>query len=304
MDLRLSADGQLMVIHDDTLDRTTNATGPMRDLTAAQLGSLDNAFWFVPNCWSCHDRPASEYTLRGVRTGERPAPAGYTADDFGVPTFRQVLDTFPDRLLDVEIKDGPDGMAAAEKLATVLHGTARAARVVVVSFDDAILAHFQELAPDVATSPGLTATAGWTLGGRPPLPGNASLQVPPVYSGLEVVNQQFVDDAHAADLAVWVWFNGNDDDVPSVWNHLLDLGVDGLITGKPQQLQTVLTQRDQRFRTPPTFGLRIHGNRADLRVACPALAAGRCRRAGRDHDGWIAARPCCRRRRSGRRARG
>ena len=36
-----------------------------------------------------------------------------------------------------------------------------------------------------------------------------------MYSGLEVVTQQFVDDAHAAHMAVWVWFNGNDDDVPS-----------------------------------------------------------------------------------------
>ncbi len=279
LDLRLSKDAQLMVVHDDTVDRTTNATGTVRDLTAAQLQALDNAHWFVPGCWSCHDRPPAEYTLRGIRTGARPAPSGYTPGDFTIPTFRQVLDVFPDRLLDVEIKDGPDGMAAAEALAAILDGTPRGQRVTVVSFDDDILAHFHALAPDVAISPGLGATTDWFLSTRPELPGHVSLQVPPVYSGIDVVSQQFVDDAHRARLAVWVWFNGNDDDVASEWNRLLDLGVDGLITGKPRQLQQVLDARDQHFRTPLGFGTAVHrvGARARIRVSCPALAADRCR---------------------------
>ena len=158
MDLRLSRDRQLVVVHDDTLDRTTNATGAVRDRTVAELQALDNANWFVPNCWSCHDRPAAEYSLRGVRTGARPAPAGYSAADFTIPTFQQVVDAFPDRLLDVEIKDGPDGFATAEALAAVLNASPHGARVVVVSFDDAILEHFRALAPTIATSPGLSAT--------------------------------------------------------------------------------------------------------------------------------------------------
>ena len=278
MDLRLSADRQLMVIHDDTLDRTTGATGLVRDRSAAQLQALDNAYWFVPNCWSCHDRPVGDYSLRGIRNGDRAAPAGHTADDFAIPTFRQVLDRFPDRLLDVEIKDGPDGMAAAEALAGILTGTARGARVVVVSFDDTILTRFRELAPDVATSPGLDATTNWFIGPRVALPGNAALQVPPVYSGIPVVSQQFVDDAHTAGLGVWVWFNGNDDDVAAEWNRLLDLGVDGLITGKPRQLQAVLDARDEAFRTPLAVGpaVRIHHHRASVVVTCPASASDRC----------------------------
>lgn len=278
MDLRLSADGELMVVHDDTVDRTTGATGLVRDRTAAELQALDNAYWFVPDCWSCHDRPASDYAFRGVRTGAVAPPAGHTADDFAIPTFQQVLDRFPDRLLDVEIKDGPDGMAAAERLAAVLNGSARGTRVVVVSFDDAILAHFRALAPDVATSPGLGETTDWFLGTRGELPGQAAVQVPPVFSGLDIVTQQMVDDAHASRLAVWVWFNGNDDDVASEWNRLLDLGVDGLITGKPRQLQAVLDARDASFRTPLDVGPRAYARRGDLRVpvACPALAADRC----------------------------
>lgn len=278
MDLRLSSDQQLMVIHDDTVDRTTGATGLVRDRTAAQLQALDNAYWFVPNCWSCPGQPAADYQLRGIRTGSVAPPSGHTAADFAIPTFQQVLDRFPDRLLDVEIKDGPDGMAAAEKLAAVLNASPRGARVVVVSFDDAILAHFRALAPDIATSPGLGATTDWFLGTRGELPGQASVQVPPVYAGLDIVTQQMVDDAHASNLAVWVWFNGNDDDVASEWNRLLDLGVDGLITGKPRQLQVVLDARDASFRTALDVGPTARFRRGDLRVpvGCPALAADRC----------------------------
>ncbi len=277
MDLRLSRDGQLMVVHDDTVDRTTNANGSVRDFTASELQALDNAYWFVPNCWSCHDRPAAEYSLRGVRTGVVAPPAGYQPDDFAIPTFEQILTTFPDRLLDVEIKDGPDGMLAAEKLAARLTGSPRGQRVVVVSFDDDILAHFRALAPDIATSPGLGETTEWFLGDRGALPGKVALQVPPVYSGLEIVTQEFVVDAHAANLAVWVWFNGNDDDVPDEWNRLLDLGVDGLITGKPALLQTVLDARGQHFRSGLRVGpIEARGRRARVTVGCPMVAADRC----------------------------
>lgn len=277
MDIRLSRDGVLMVVHDDTVDRTTNATGPVRDFTAAELGALDNAHWFVPECWSCHGLPDSAYTLRGVRTGAQPPPAGHTPDDFAIPTLAAVMDRFPDRLLDIEIKDGPDGMAAAEQLAALLTGTARGQRVVVVSFDDDILAHFRSLAPDVPTSPGLGETTEWFLGDRPALPGKVAVQVPPVYAGLEIVTQEFVDDAHAVNMAVWVWFNGNDDDVPAEWNRLLDLGVDGLITGKPRLLQTVLDARDEHFRSGLRVGpVTVHARRARVSVGCPALAADRC----------------------------
>ncbi len=278
LDLRLSADRQLVVVHDDSVDRTTNGTGAVRDRTVAELQALDNAYWFVPNCWSCPDRPASEYSLRGVRTGDRPAPPGYGPDDFTIPTFQQVLDSFPDRLLDVEIKDGPDGMATAEALAAVLAGSPHASRVVVVSFDDEIIDRFRSLAPEVVTSPGLSATTTWFLGTRGTLPGQAALQVPPVFSGIDVVSAQFVDDAHASHLAVWVWFNGNDDDVPAEWNRLLDLGVDGLITGKPRQLQAVLDARSASFRTPLEVGptLDVRRGRARVDVGCSALTADRC----------------------------
>jgi len=278
MDVRLSADDQLVVVHDATVDRTTGATGPVRDRTAAELQQLDNAYWFVPGCWSCHDRPESEYVYREIRTGVKPPPRGFTPADFTIPTLRQVFDRFPDRLLDIEIKDGPDGMRAAEKLAALLHETGRGDRVAVASFDDAILEHFKALAPEVATSPGLARMTGWFFD-RTPMPEHRVLQVPPVYTGLTVVTPEFVADAHRLGLAVHVWFNGDDDDVPAVWDALLDMGVDGLITGKPKLLQQTLDRREQVFRVAPavTGPLGTGFLQARLPVHCPALAADRCR---------------------------
>ncbi len=277
MDVRLSADGALVVHHDETLDRTTNATGVVRDRTVAELQSLDNAYWFVPNCWSCHDRPEAEYAYRGIRTGARPAPMGFTSDDFTIPTLEQVAAAFPSRLLDVEIKDGVDGMAAAEALAAFIADHGPADRYLVASFDDDILAHFKSLAPHVATSPGLNETIEW-FATREAMPHHEVLQVPPVFSGIEVVTQQFVDDAHADGLAVWVWFNGTDDDAPDEWNRLVDLGVDALLTGKPKAAQALLVERGVAFRAAPDLvaGFEPPG-RLHVTYRCPVVHVDRCR---------------------------
>lgn len=277
MDVRLSADGVLMVQHDDTVDRTTEATGPVGTRTAAELQALDNGYWFVPECWSCHDRPVGEYAYRGIRTGERPPPGGFVASDFAIPTLAEVAATFPDRILDVEIKDGPTGMAAAAALAAFIAGHGPADRYLVASFDDAILAHFKTLAPAVATSPGLNEMITW-FAVRGPLPAHRVLQVPPVYSGIEVVSRQFVDDAHANGLAVWVWFNGNDDDAPAEWQRLMDLGVDALLTGKPRLAQAELEARAAQFAAAPTVAPSVPAGRhvAEVSVSCPAVHVATC----------------------------
>jgi glycerophosphoryl diester phosphodiesterase len=281
MDLRLSADGELMVIHDDTVARTTEGTGRVEDLTAGQMQALDNAYWFVPDCWSCHDRPSAEYLYRGVRTGEVPPPAGYHADDFRIPTLREVLEAFPDRLLDLEIKVGSsrDG-DAARALAAMLREYGRTDDVIVVSFGDDVLREFHDAAPEVATSPGLAESTAWFFDRRP-LPGRSVLQVPPTYSGIDVVTPAMVADAHAVGLAVWVWLEGNSQENEAFYSSLLDMGVDGIIASKPVVMERTLRRRGTVFTTPVTIapaadpaGLR--GNRLPLTLECPERVASRC----------------------------
>lgn len=242
LDLRLSADGVIMVQHDETVDRLTGTSGAVTSYTAAQLQAMDNAYWFVPNCWSCHDRDPSEYRLRGVRTGSVPPPAGATADEFGIPTLEEVVQRFPDRRLNVEIKDGIPG---AEALAAFIGTHGPADRYIVLAFDDATVQRFHELAPDVPVGPGLQTVTAW-FGTRGPLPPYRYLEVPPVYGAIEVVTPKFVADAHAAGLKVYVWFNGTDDDVPEVWQRLLAMGVDGLDTARPAAAEPYIAAENAR----------------------------------------------------------
>ncbi|HEY5334541.1 MAG TPA: glycerophosphodiester phosphodiesterase family protein, partial [Mycobacteriales bacterium] len=76
VDIQMSKDDIPVLIHSETADSSTNGTGNVSDLTAAQLAQLDAAYWWVPDCGtSCKGKPASAYVDRGIRTGTEPLPA-------------------------------------------------------------------------------------------------------------------------------------------------------------------------------------------------------------------------------------
>ena len=116
-----------------------------------------------------------------------------------------------------------------------------------MSFDDANVAYFKSLLPDVATSPGTTGVTQFFFD-RQPQPDHTVLQVPPEYElngvTIPVVSQQFVDDAHNAGLAVWVWMNGRDEENAEFYDHLLDMGVDGILGSAPRVARSVIDARD------------------------------------------------------------
>ena len=119
-DVQLSKDGVLVVQHDDTVDRTTNATGKIADKTYAELNKLDNAYYFTETC-TCKDQPEAAYIYRGVRTGEKAPPEGYTPDDFTIPKFEDIARQYPDYMLNIEIKgEYPAAVPAADELARIL----------------------------------------------------------------------------------------------------------------------------------------------------------------------------------------
>jgi glycerophosphoryl diester phosphodiesterase len=236
LDVQVSADGVLMVQHDDTLDRTTNGTGPVDALTATQLHALDNAYWFTRVCNTCKDRPPSDYVWRGVRTGATPPPPGYTPDDFTIPTFASVATRFAGLPLNIEIKGTATdnvGMPSAGALAAALHELGREQSVVVTSFDDAVLAAFHRRAPNVALSPGLDATAAWVLSGTALPNGMHILQIPPEYQGLTVLTPDLIARTHAARYTVWVWPNGGRYETAAGYQQLFAMGVDGIDASKP-----------------------------------------------------------------------
>lgn len=237
LDVQSTKDGQLVSLHDATVDRTTNGTGQVRDLTLAQVQALDAGYDF--------GGPA--YPFRGIRTNDKPAPDGYTADDFRIPSLTEVMRAFPDTPINIEIKGASDTDTAsylrtASLLAGVLNASGRT-DVIVVSFEQLAVSYFHTLAPKIALAPGIVGILGfWSLG-LPPGPGVKALQVPVEYNGIRIVTADFVRRAHTRGYAVHVWFSGGAEN-EALYNELLDLCVDGMMPAYPTRLEKVLDDRN------------------------------------------------------------
>jgi glycerophosphoryl diester phosphodiesterase len=245
IDVHATADGELVVLHDTTVDRTTDGSGVVQEMTLAEIQALDAAHWFVPGRNAVHDAAEAEYVLRGIRTGAKAPPPGCTADDFRIPTLREVLTEFPTVMMNIEIKNGPpQGTGYERELADLLAEFGRGDDTILASFVDTWTETFRVYNMEVSTSTGTAQTGlfkGTSLAvapGAPPLMHEA-FQVPIEFEGVPVVDADFVADAHANGMAVHVW-TINDAETME-W--LLDLGVDGIMTAEPTVLEQVLQQR-------------------------------------------------------------
>ena len=209
-DLHRTADGVAVLLHDDTLDRTTNGTGPLARLT-----------------WDQASRLRDHSGGRLVRLDE-------------------VLADFPELRLNLDVKEDAVVGPALRVVAEAGAGD----RVCFASFSDRRLRAVRRLTEGaVATSLGRGEIARLLVtgraGGRPAPPADASVahavcvQAPPRHRGLTVVTPQFVRRAHRLGLQVHVW---TIDDAPTM-HRLLDMGVDGIVTDRPTLLRSVLTDR-------------------------------------------------------------
>ncbi len=233
LDVRLTADGVLVVHHDDDTGRTADQDLIVHEATFDDLRALDNAYWFTDSC-TCTDQPDDAYVWRGVRTGDEAAPDGFTADDFAIATFEEVLQTFPGWVLNIEIKRrAPEAMAAADELARLLTEYDALDRSIVTSFDDTVVEYFHGIAPTVAMTPGLDVSTAFALGGIVPPEWARIMQVPPVYEGIEVFTPAYVEAAKAAGLVTWVWPNGGES--YELYAELLALGADGINAARPRE---------------------------------------------------------------------
>lgn len=243
LDVHATADRQLVVCHDGTVDRTTDGYGSIHALTLAELRSLDNAYWFVPGGEERKGLPSGAYSFRGRAPGDR---------EFCVATLEEVLDLMDDHpkvALNLDIKATAPVVEPYEDL--LAHSLARhggTERVIVASFVDVATEVFSGIAPDVATSAGMLAVAAfWRAvhqGEQPPPMRHAVLQVPGVRGDLVVVDERFVEVAHSCALAVHVWTINDEKET----QRLCDLGVDGIISDLPTRLVALLAERGLAYR--------------------------------------------------------
>lgn len=241
-DVQSSQDGILVVHHDETVDRVTNGSGRLVDMTLAELKQLDSAYDFTPHGGeSCGEPNPTSRPLRGIATGEVAPPDGFAANDFRIATVREVLEAFPDVWMSIEIKGTPAAaVATATRLAELLREFGRSDDVMIASFDERVTTRFKAAAPEIHTTPGIAGMARFLQGD--PLLEHQALQVPPVEGGLIFAAPEPIALAHDQGLPMIVFLQEGTE-TEEMYDLLLDLGVDGVITGRPTAFEAKLRER-------------------------------------------------------------
>ena len=262
LDVGVTKDDQVVVMHDTTLDRTTSGTGTIASHTLAQIEKLDGAYWFHASDANAyrHDRSGKAYAFRGVATGKKQAPKGFKASDFRVTTLKAVLKAFPKVPINIEIKGRTKAEAPAEYLqnadvlAKLLKNNPRR-DLIVVSFQQPAVDRFHQLAPAIPVAPGIAGTADWLLGGKSPGEGVVAFQLPITYElngqTLDITNAANVAKAHQDGYAWHTWLS-DDGESPATWTKLIDWCVDGVMTARPAEFEKLLKthQRPASCATP------------------------------------------------------
>jgi glycerophosphoryl diester phosphodiesterase len=222
-DLHMTKDGAIVCFHDSTLDRTTDGRGRLCDHTLAELRALDPGYRFARG---------GDYPFRGK--------------GLSIPTLEQALALHPDLRLNVDIKQAAPSMIDA--LWAEIDRLDAHERLLVASVEDRLVHDFRAIRPmkRMPTSPGIRGVLRFWAGVRTGLGrferyGYDALQVPATYRGVTVVDRTFVEEAHAHGLHVHVWTIDEREEM----ERLLDLGVDGLMTDRPDVLKRVLVARGQ-----------------------------------------------------------
>lgn len=263
MDGYVTQDGHFVITHDfnprclSNIEETEHAGKTINQLTLAELKTLDFAYWFLPgpgHYGGCNvpqrngheDAQPEDYIYRGIALGEKPAPEGYTADDFKIPTLREVLDAFPDTPMNIDMKNnsGAPGieMTAAEVVADVMNDyPERSEDVIIASFTGEPIAKFHELAPNhKALSAGENQLLAY-ITGEPIEPVPVAVQPPDIYGGTLPTVPVLKPLAEYDGFAIHVWPAGSEG--PEVWQSMLDQGADGFFTQQPGALHEFLCEQ-------------------------------------------------------------
>lgn len=219
MDVRLTRDGALVVIHDATVNRTTDGQGAVRDHTLQELRRLDAGARFIDL------KGQASFRGKGVR----------------IPLFTQVLDRFPHTRLNVDAKD-PD---AQPMLVRLLHERGEEDRVLLASAEEDGRADALGYRGPVSAS--RRQIRNFFLshrlpGGGPYTPSTDALQIPYRWERRQVTSPALIREAHRRNLPVHVWTV----DDPARMEELLDWGADGIQTDRPDLLAEVLHRRTGR----------------------------------------------------------
>jgi glycerophosphoryl diester phosphodiesterase len=205
-DVRATADGVVVALHDAKLDRVADRGGSLHKMTWDQV------------------RPSK------------------LADGRGLPLLEDLLGAWPHLRWNIDVKRRD----ATLPLVEVIKRTGAADRVLVASFAGRRAARaLTALGPDLATGAGTWAVVRLVtarfVGFWPFASAAVAAQVPPKRYGIRIVDAPFIDRCHRAGISVHAWTINTSAEM----ERLLDVGVDGIMTDRPSVLKEVLERRGQ-----------------------------------------------------------
>lgn len=219
-DAQATSDGVLILIHDPLLDRTTNGSGEISQVSWAEVSQLRD------------------------ESGHAPM------------TVKAALDGFPD--IDFNIDAKVDG--TVEPMIELLRGSDYLDQVLVAAFSEKRLRRIRTAVPGVATSLGTSGVARLVLASilpsflsdlvmkavPGPSDGAACVQMPMNFRGVRILSKKLIDIAHGHGLAVHIWTINEVKDMIEI----LDMGADGIITDRPSLARELIENRDKQAQEP------------------------------------------------------
>lgn len=217
-DVQVTRDGKIVMFHDHHLERVTNGRGKVKAWNWQDLRKLDAAFNF---------KPEAGFPLRN--------------QGIGIPSLEEAMTTFPGVMFNIDLKQ-PN---IEQVMVDFIRQHHFEERVLIASFYDRRLRRFRKKAGNsnsIATSTARLETAAFWACSRLKKSLNLqaqALQVPPRMKGIALVDDKMVRAAHAIGKQIHVWTINESKEM----QQLLDLGVDGIITDRPDLLNRVLAQK-------------------------------------------------------------
>ena len=217
LDVRGTSDGELVVMHDALVDRTTDGHGQIVEMTLAEAKKLDAGYNWTPD-------GGQTFPFRGKGVV--------------VPTLREVFTAFPKLKFNIEPKNQTPSLI--KPLCGLIREFKLGESVVVGSFNQTILDDFRRECAEVATSASPSEVSKFLAMYKTGVseaysPSMQALQVPE-YAGVQILSKEFVEAAHERNLKVHVWTVNETEDM----KRLLEMGVDGIMTDYPNRLLDLL----------------------------------------------------------------
>lgn len=214
MDVRLTADGELAVIHDASVDRTTNGSGAVSGMPLRELQGLDAGYHF-----SADNGVSFPYRGRGVR----------------IPALKEVFAVHGAMRMVVEMKSS--GETTARALCDLLRAAGMTQKILVAAFDVATLEHFRGACAEVATAMSASEARGfvfasWAFLSRATSPAAPALLLPDRIGPVEIAGGGLISAARARGLKMQVWTVNDEQRM----RELLAARIDGIMTDHPDKL--------------------------------------------------------------------